>query len=96
MSIPDFVRGPGQEVNLPADTTLGIPITISDGENVQTVNLSIAYDPSLLSITGAEVAAGIPDGSSVTLDTASRNLTNASPDNSAMPPGRRRSPAGLV
>ncbi len=73
LGIPDIVRGPGQPVNVPATAT-GVPVTISGGENVRTVDLRIAYDPSLLSITGAAVAPGIPDGSSVTVNTDTPGL----------------------
>lgn len=58
VSIPDFVRGPGQEVNLPADMTLGIPVTVSEGDNVRAADLRISYDPELLEITGATAAPG--------------------------------------
>ena len=58
VSIPDFVRGPGQDVNLPADRTTGIPITISEGDNVRAADLRITYDPALLEITGATAPAG--------------------------------------
>lgn len=58
VSIPDFVRGPGQDVNLPANETIGIPITISEGDNVRAADIRIAYDPSLLEITGATAAPG--------------------------------------
>ena len=65
VSIPDFVRGPGQDVNLPADATTGIPISISDGENVRAADVRIAYDPARLEITGATA----PAGGSVILNT---------------------------
>lgn len=58
IQIPDFVRGPGQDVNVPANATSGIPITISDGSNVRAVDLRVAYDPELLEITGATAPAG--------------------------------------
>ena len=60
VSIPDFVRGPGQEVNRPANETTGIPISISDGDNVRAADIRIGYDPALLEITGATAPA---DGS---------------------------------
>ena len=58
MSIPDFVRGPGQPVNLPADATVGIPVSISDGTEVRAVDLRISYDPARLEITNATAPAG--------------------------------------
>jgi hypothetical protein len=73
LSIPDFVRGPGQSVNLPADET-GIPITISEGTNVRAVDLRIAYDPALLTITGATVGADTPAGATVIVNTNTPGL----------------------
>src|SRR5262249_41508061 len=69
VSGPDLTRGPGQPVNVPADRT-GLPLRLSDGSGVTAVRLTLAYDPALLRITGAAVAAGLPAGATVTLDTA--------------------------
>jgi hypothetical protein len=55
VSAPDFVRGPGQDVNVPADSTAGIPLSLSDGTGVRSVDLSFRYDPALLEITSASV-----------------------------------------
>ena len=65
VSLPDFVRGPGQPVNVPA-TASGLPVRIDEGANVRTVTFNLRYDPSLLSITGAQLGAGLPTGASVT------------------------------
>ncbi len=70
VSIPDFVRGPGQDVNLPADGTTGIPITISEGENVRAADIRISYDPDLLEITNASS----PTGGTVVLNNATPGL----------------------
>ncbi len=69
IGIPDFVRGPGQPVNLPADQT-GIPVTISEGTNARAVDLRIAYDPALLTIEGATVGPDAPAGATVTANTS--------------------------
>ena len=53
VSVGDFLRGPGQSVNLPASTTAGIPLTISDGTGVWAIDMRLRYDPALLQITGA-------------------------------------------
>ena len=37
VSIPDFTRGYGQPVNVPASSTTGLPITLSTGQNVSGV-----------------------------------------------------------
>lgn len=70
VSIPDFVRGAGQDVHLPADTTSGIPVTLSDSSLVRSGTFSIGYDPALLTFTAAAVAEGMPAGSTASLDTS--------------------------
>jgi hypothetical protein len=59
VSVPDFARGFGQQVNVPASQT-GIPLTLSNGTGVLSVDLEIFYDPSLLTITAANVPVGLP------------------------------------
>ncbi|MGA2496150.1 MAG: cohesin domain-containing protein [Tepidisphaeraceae bacterium] len=57
VSLGDFARGPGQTVNLPATGT-GLPIQISDGTGVSSVQLTLTYDASLLTIDGVTGPAG--------------------------------------
>ncbi len=71
VGIPDFVRGPGERVDLPPNTDAGLPIVLSDGAGVRAVDLSIAYDAALLEIVGAAVEDNMPPGSGVVLN----NLT---------------------
>ena len=59
VSLPDFTRGPGQAVNVPAPAN-GIPVTISDGTGVQSVDLVLTYDPDLLNVTGISRGSGAP------------------------------------
>jgi hypothetical protein len=83
---PDFVRGPGQAIDVPASAAVGIPITISDGTNVRTVALRVRYNPSLMDITAANVAPGMPMGATVTVDRATPGIvsvTFVSPTNLA-------------
>ncbi len=74
IGIPDFVRGPGQEVNLPADTATGIPLTISEGNNVRAIDARISYDPELLDISAATVGPDAPAGASVILNNSTPGL----------------------
>ncbi|HSV14025.1 MAG TPA: hypothetical protein VLI90_07175, partial [Tepidisphaeraceae bacterium] len=61
VSMPDFARGPGQTVDLPNTSSgAGIPITISDAANVLSVDFDLVYNTSLLNITGATLASGLP------------------------------------
>ena len=65
VSLPDFARGYGQPVNVPASGT-GLPLTISSGQNVGSVILTLDYDPNLLTINSFAPATGL----SATLDTS--------------------------
>ena len=69
LSLPDFVRGGGQDVHIPADTSNGVPllIGISEGTSVRSVDLRIGYDPTLLDFTSATIGAEMPAGSFVAL-----------------------------
>ncbi len=52
VGIPDFTRGYGQPVNMPATSDTGLPITLSTGENVSGVDLTLNYNPELLTLSG--------------------------------------------
>lgn len=68
VGIPDFVRGPGQPVNLPANAD-GIPVALTNTSGVRGVVFDVHYDPALLSVTGATLADGLPIGTTVSVDT---------------------------
>jgi hypothetical protein len=67
VGLPDFVRGPRQPVDVPA-TAAGLPIRVSNGAGVESVDLTIVYDASLLTITGGVVGPDAPFGSSVVVN----------------------------
>ena len=80
VSIPDFARGSGQPVDVPA-TQQGLPITISDGTGVTDVSFILNYDPDLLNITAISGPAGATvtsdlgtNAGSVSIDISSLNL----------------------
>jgi hypothetical protein len=88
VSMPDIVRGYGQPVNLPANTTNGIPITINSGVNVGSVAFTVTYDPALLTITGGttpiaggniSVNVGTPGTAVVTVSSATEFSSAAGP-----------------
>jgi hypothetical protein len=64
LSLPDFVRGPGQPVNVPAAGG-GLPLRISNGQGVEGVDVTFTYDPALLTITGVLPSSSLPAGSLV-------------------------------
>ena len=88
LAISDFARGPGQPVVIPAATGTGLPLTISDGTNVTSISLTLNYNPTLLTITGASLGTAAPSGSSVNINTSNPGvalLTFTSP--TALPSG---------
>ncbi|MCB1967173.1 MAG: cadherin-like domain-containing protein, partial [Candidatus Accumulibacter sp.] len=62
LTLPDVVRGPGQPANIPA-TVSGIPIRLSDGAGVESLEFTLNYDPALLTISDVTAAASLPNGS---------------------------------
>jgi len=64
VGIGDFARGPGQDIDLPAPSG-ALPITLSSVGGVTSVRFDLSYDPDLLTITGASLAAGVPAGTTL-------------------------------
>lgn len=55
VSIPDVVRGPGQELRVnPTET--GIPVKLNNGQDVYRIELSVNFDPSLVNVTDLALA----------------------------------------
>ncbi|MDV6033577.1 MAG: hypothetical protein F9B45_26495 [Phycisphaera sp. RhM] len=52
IAIPEFARGAGQTVNLPGNADFGIPVTLSTGHDVSSVDFELAFDPNLLTLSG--------------------------------------------
>ncbi|WP_286177822.1 beta strand repeat-containing protein [Rhodopirellula sp. JC639] len=70
VSLPDFVRGPTQTVQVPAggsgvELPDGLPIQLSDADGVTSVTLTIEYDSDLLDISGVQLGSDAPTGSQV-------------------------------
>ena len=64
LSLPAFMRGPGQAVAVPAAAS-GLPVSFTSDGTVTSVVFTVAFDPSLLSVTGAVAAAGLPEGATI-------------------------------
>src|SRR6188768_4064107 len=67
VGISDFARGPGQVVQVAAPSN-GIPISISNGSGVTSVDFTLRYDSSLLTITAVNPGAALPAGTIVASD----------------------------
>jgi hypothetical protein len=80
VSIGDFARGAGQDVNVPTVEMGGLhlPIFISSATSVQSVDVDILYNPMLLSITSASLGAAptVAGGWSITQNSISIDATH--------------------
>lgn len=65
VSVPDFARGAGQPVNVPATGT-GLPLRVSDAAGVTSAQADLLFDPDLLSIPAGTFPGG-PFGSTLTI-----------------------------
>jgi|GEM_PF-4930810 len=74
VGLPNVARGPGQAVNLPANGTSGVPLSLSNGAGITSATLEVRYDPALLNITAAAIAPGLPVGATVDLNTSSPGI----------------------
>jgi hypothetical protein len=72
VSLPDFTRGPGQPINVPAYDN-DLPLTLTDrrdvGNAVTSLDLEVTYDPQLMNVTAATVGPDAPAGTTLVADT---------------------------
>gem|GEM_PF-3421131 len=73
-NLPDFMRGPGQSVNVPA-VAQGLPVRFESDGTVRLLVFSIDYDPRLITLTDAAPATGLPAGATVRFATEVINAT---------------------
>jgi hypothetical protein len=74
IGVPNIARGPQQPVNIPVNTSSGIPISFSDGNRITSAIFELRYDPQMLNIASASVAPGLPVGAVVNLNTSSPGI----------------------
>ena len=58
LSIPDVVRGPGQAVRVNT-TDLGVPVKVNDGTDIFAFEVSVNYDPALMSVMDVVVPSNL-------------------------------------
>ncbi len=61
LGVPDFARGFGQQVAVP-NTATGLPLVVSNGKDVASVDFTLKYDPSLLAISGFSLSSTLASG----------------------------------
>ena len=86
VGLPDFARGPGQPVAVPASAA-GLPLTLNDtrigGGGVRSVSLIVNYDPMLLNVTAAHLGPDAPANAELVADVSTPGviaLLFSSPD----------------
>ncbi len=62
VGVPGFFETAGQQVNVPGSAAGGIPIVVTALEGVMSLDMELFYNPELLSISGVELAEGMPSG----------------------------------
>jgi VCBS repeat-containing protein len=61
LSLHDFARGPGQHVDdNPASPGSNLALSIDNASGVRSASFTLQYDPTLLRVNGATLAAGLP------------------------------------
>ncbi|NQV25187.1 MAG: VCBS repeat-containing protein [Rhodopirellula sp.] len=88
LSIKDFARGPRQAVEL--GTEAGIPVSIDNGDGVQSVDFTVSYDAETLTPSAVNLASGMPAGWQVTANLNTPGVITVSVFGaSALPAGTR-------
>ncbi len=77
VSLPDFARGAGQVVNIPATGTY-LPINIDIATGVTAVDVWVEYDPTLLHISNAIKGTGVPGSWALTVNNQTPGLLKLS------------------
>ncbi len=67
LGVASFARGPGEAVHLPADRNAGIPLELVSTGDLTTLTATLVFEPALLTVLEAAIAAELPGGSSLTL-----------------------------
>jgi Ca2+-binding RTX toxin-like protein len=75
VSIWDFARGPGQDVDdAPATSGSRLAVRLDNAASVTAVDFDVVYDATLLNIVTATLASGLPPGWSITINPVSPGL----------------------
>jgi VCBS repeat-containing protein len=78
LGLPDFMRGPGQPIDVPIVAGGGLPVTLTSAGDVRSLQFEIRYDPALLQITDASGGSGLPAGATLDVDLSQPGLARIS------------------
>ena len=71
VGLPAVFQEAGGAVNVSGTASGGIPLTVSADAGVMAVELDLFYDPDLLTVTGVDVADGLPTGATALINVLS-------------------------
>lgn len=71
VGLPGVFQDAGEDVNVTGAPGGGIPLVVSADAGVMAVEMELFYDPDLLTVTGVEVADGLPAGATVLINVLS-------------------------
>ncbi len=63
--LPDFMRGPGEHVDVPFADNAGLKVSFASQGGVKTMTFTVLYDPALLRVDGVLPGADLPAGASL-------------------------------
>ena len=78
LGLPDFMRGPGQAVDVPIAAGAGLPVTLTSEGDVRSLQFEIRYDAALLQLVDASGGAGLPAGATLDVDLSVPGLARIS------------------
>lgn len=71
IGLPGVFQGAGGEVNVSGISGGGIPLTVSADAGVMAIEMDLFYNPDLLTVTGVDVADGLPTGATALINVLS-------------------------
>src|SRR5690606_31601013 len=63
--LPDFMRGPGEHVDVPSESEAGLQVRFTSQGGVRTMTFTVAWDPALLRVDGVLPGTGLPAGAQI-------------------------------
>lgn len=96
LEIPSFSRGAGQNVNVPAESNVGIPLVLESDGTVRSLYAVFSYDSNLLDVQDVVPSSELPDFVTFTTEVLEPGRIAVMFDASGSFPGGEGAPAGRL
>lgn len=63
--LPDFMRGPGETVDVPLEERNGLQLRFASDGGVRTMTFTVTFDPALLRLDDVRAGVDLPDGARI-------------------------------